>query len=547
MSGIIRDFSQENRKVLLDGVLYDCVDNHFTSQNEIDNFGTEVTELVPETSSDFFSIFDFFEGLRRNFFEMIEIIGQVLRDVDASDLMLREMIQGAKREAEILLVALQGLNQLLDGGTGLNRSSFEFRQIAENVMLRVEVERTLDVMFPVDFNGERQVCWDTLQEVMSRPYADISEAEFMVLAWIFTSIESIENQERFLNLLADPIVSVYGENGVTVTVYATRIPIQDVTMFQICPDKVWGIQRNIEVAISTILSEQMQIGRGNDGYSNLDDRRRNYIQRSALLGIIGDLTPKPLEGSVGESARRPLLQARNGEIFPFNLRSAEYPHLYRLSFISVATSDITYQGRSGLTFRDIDLHQSQNPTLYITPVRQGGGVQSLFENLASLELTQKHEFNLVAYGVNALAMYGVNKTIEQIFGKGASVFVSLVAGAAVAAEKAHVVQQDINTVVSHLQEGAFHTSFDLTAVTVTDGRGSWEVISWPSSGTSKRFEDLNTIVADMGENALCPLLSDEEKEIFRVAAERLSESTQNINDVLNIFVGLEDAAREKLN
>jgi hypothetical protein len=307
------------------------------------------------------------------------------------------------------------------------------------------------------------------------------------------------------------------------------------------------MHRHIESAISEILAEQIRLGGWspyNVDYQTLRDMRQHLIQRSAIIATIRDMTLSPANGSSGWDAFRTLLQVPEGESKIFRFAEGEIPYRYLLSFQTVQSLDNSWTNRDGTLFREFSLRDGQAPTLHFLPVQRGAGVQGQLEDVLRIEFTGKHEFNLVGYGIESLFMYGVSAGIG-IISKGLSTVVGLGVSSTIAAGKAETVQQDINTIIDQLQRGAFHGDFGLTAVTVTDGVGNMLVHSWASSDTARAIESLNTIVTGMGQDAINPLRTSEERERFDEALEKL-KSTPSLNDMLTIYAGLSNDARAEL-
>ena len=214
----VRDFTEANRSALLNGVLYDNIDNHFSSEGEINQFATEVTELVPETAPDFLSIGEFYTNMRTTNDDAIQVVGQLYGEVDEAEQELCRQLNAAKNEAQILLTALQGLNRMINGGTGLHRSPVEFMNMANELAFQVELARALDLVFPY-INGERQVCWNTLAEMLGGCHTDITDIQFLAIAEVVVMLNmrgDVDGLERFVIMMmhqVDDIVSV-DERGV---------------------------------------------------------------------------------------------------------------------------------------------------------------------------------------------------------------------------------------------------------------------------------------------------------------------------------------------
>ena len=287
--GEVRDFTEGNRNALLNGVLYDSLDNNFSSEREIEEFSTEVGELVPEAVSDFLSFFEFFSNMGTTINRAIQDVVELFINVDEADLELRMKLKTARDEARILLAALQGLNQMISGGTGLkNYSQMDFLNMAEGVIFQIELTRALDAMFPY-IDGKRQVCWDTLEEVLGRLAEDISLLEYAVISIIFLNLESDTDINNFIQLLAvneglvwewDP---VFAANSGDIT--------RDCVMWSFCPIKIANIQQFMYFEAGINLAAIMYGNLTSDQIRGLESANDRILDRITLLSAVASLTP----------------------------------------------------------------------------------------------------------------------------------------------------------------------------------------------------------------------------------------------------------------
>ena len=224
---------------------------------------------------------------------LIQDVAQLFRDVDLADIELRMQLNSAKNEARILLTALRGMNQMINGGTGLHRSPVEFMNMAEEVIFQIELSRTLDAMFPYNFLlGERRVCWDTLEEVLGRPAEDISLAEYAVIASIIVSIECDRDFEKFLIILANNEGSIlyWGANQNSI-IANDDVRSLDEMIWSFCPDKIGNIQRILQHSADMNLGMIMFAELDGEQRDELINANERIFERIGLLTAAKSLTP----------------------------------------------------------------------------------------------------------------------------------------------------------------------------------------------------------------------------------------------------------------
>jgi hypothetical protein len=506
VSGGIRDFTEGNRRALLNGVLYDCLDNNFTSQSEINHFAEEVTELVPETASDFAMFNEFFTSIRGTINDAIQIVGQVFNDVDLADMALRAQLRTAKSEAQILLTALQGLNQMIDGGTGLRRPVMDFRIMAEGVIFQIEVDRVMNAMFPYVL-GERRVCWDTLQEVMARPYSDISEAEFAVLAMLFASFDSLADQERFLNYLIDQIET----SSLTETFVNGEIKGFDsfsltdgIPLFLFCQEKVGGIQRHIDGAIMLVWQTQIELGEGPD-YRSLGRLRRKMMERSALLDTVSSM----MGDSWGDDEHRVQHVFVGGKKGPIRLEHGDYG-------VRVLTESVTMSERRNVDSRGQewirrDLSSSESRIMRVDEALRAYMASHEMINLSETKFVSTHAFDLNAHraavaGSAFLTVMtaGFNKRASYLLKVAETVDKFAVRGISKGVSEAEKIQADFSEFADNTRTGMAFIALNINVVFVEDvTSGGFEMHMWAAPDSIERLEALNSVAGtDFGPNDL---------------------------------------------
>ena len=107
------------------------------------------------------------------------------------------------------------------------------------------------------------------------------EQDYANLAWFYTLQESIAGQERFINMLAQPVTMTHPAN----MFYDPRSEF-DMQAYRVCPDIIANIMQNIENRISETLTEQMSLNTRHPNRAVLDAQWRDLAQRLDVLTVI---------------------------------------------------------------------------------------------------------------------------------------------------------------------------------------------------------------------------------------------------------------------
>ena len=525
-----RDFRTETFNAI-NNELYAIMDANLGLQGYTAN-RAELEALIPGAGPHVDAIIEHYTQLHACVQEIGIAVDEVFSAASKADEEFSRQLRGAKEKADamyrFLKVQTEFINPVGSFGAAppLLMNPDSFRNLATELGQNLFMNRAMNALMSVllaEVNGELILNEDKLETLLRRPYNEFSYIENAVLAAVLLSDLTIEQREMFFNLLADPIAPT-DSNNVSIFNFTGTL-MEDIRLFEICPNKVGGIQQHIDNAILAVLDQQMQLGgRGAPGYNDLDAIRRNMIQQSAFLTGISGLTPS-MEGAL---PMRQLLYIQGSDaIGPFALvRGDDNPNHAMLSFNSGGFSYLERTISNGNTSQEFVLNDPRPSTLYFSMVRQGSGVNSQIEGLSETEFILRHRsdpLSQIILGTGGVAAGAAMSNPLAAAGVGAA---TLLIDVSSSMGRSNQFQEDIRTLVGNSQVGSFHVDLNLTAVIISDGMGTLQVQSWPSSHTSAGLDALNEVAGT----------SIEIEDFVR----------QGQGDAIDAYRGLSDGDRENL-
>jgi len=220
--------------------------------------------------------------------------------------------------------------------------------------------------------------WDDIAEFLSRPANNIRMTEYSALAFTFGRMHRIDDKERFLHLLADPI----DLPGLSSTLHLRGFS----QAYTVCPLKVAGIQLFLELDIAMTLAEQTHLRSENRPYRHMDAVRYNKMQNSAVLSAVASLMPPPATGQVSnEHLMMHHLFLANDNSSPFTLSPWDIDGGWLT--LSTSTTPFTTGGTPLRTFNPV------NEEIHISRVLSGGEVGPKLRSVVGDEVTTRHLYN----------------------------------------------------------------------------------------------------------------------------------------------------------
>ena len=368
---------------------------------------------------------------------------------------------------------------------------------AEEMIFQMEVDRAMGEMFPY-VDGERQVCWDTLQEVLGRPYTEISEAEFAVMAMLFISFD-LEYQERFLNYLIDqieaPELAQTFLSGELEGFDSINGHPENILLYMFCPEKVAGIQRHLNNAIALVWQTEMGLEEDHPYRNELRDLRNDIMQRSALLSTVSTM----MGDSWGDDAHRVQYVFVEREESPSPIRLGNGNPEVMVYAVSMARSVETFVDGTSRIY----LMSPENRVMRVDRALDWNRAGHQQINLAESHFTSMHGFNLSSHHTSVVA--GALATVLTIgLKKPASIALKIVetankafgTGVSSAEARAERIQGDFSQLADYGRTALAFRTFGIEVVFVEIIGDDGEVVGFethmfPTPITMERIDALN--------------------------------------------------------
>ena len=182
-------------------------------------------------------------------------------------------------------------------------------------------------------------------------------AEFAALAQEFIKLESLAEQEDFINRLAQPIYD---------------------GLYIFCRETLMGIQRHVDATILEITEAQMPLSITDPYFTYLNDQRRCMMRRSVLLMIVSRLSNENAQVFVG------------GETGPVDLAIYHRERWGEVTAFSASTATIS--GTPPRPAGNIQNHEMHIRRMGIAmEIRVGEIISSLDENMPERQLVRFDE------------------------------------------------------------------------------------------------------------------------------------------------------------
>ena len=350
-----------------------------------------------------------------------------------------------------------------------------------------------------------------VRRILELPHDKITPEQYAHLAQFFVSMETVVEQNWFLNALAQPIEI----NP------APRLNQYGVEPYTVCADKVLGIKRQIDGSLARSLEAQRWLYAGgmktNDPvYKFLEAGSKTLMERSAMLSVVHDLAVIISEQSwITED--NPVYHILAGDkVGPFKLEA---------SFDSKGVQDgVILSVRHGTaSSNSIDVFDVLGETgftgtndIRVSLAFRGSEVNREIGSLTEAQFLLKHEFDMLSHLGSEVSSHFRDSFISGAadLAMMAEIFVgqatqtaqkagSLVSGLYTvgdiayntydASKKAKEFQEDVRTIVEKGRLGQYYEKFDLYSILISEEGKDWQALSWPSSGTQFSVEALNSL------------------------------------------------------
>ncbi|MCL2841806.1 MAG: hypothetical protein FWE05_13690 [Defluviitaleaceae bacterium] len=368
--------------------------------------------------------------------------------------------------------------------------------------------------------------WAAIKDVLSRPANEITDADFAHLAHFFITLNTIEEQQRFLNYLADPVEMtspiVGNPSGYGV--------------FTVCPAKVEGIQRPIAVGVELMLVWQFQLiedGRGDSrDFRNFTQQRHHSMEAFALLSVAGQIantTSESWSGVQGQTTQRTILADRDSQ-GPFTLTAREAVDtngeiVSNGVAVSIQHGILSTQSTGDtatlLVERVNNLGRAGNNEIHISPLLLPAEAQAAISNRESEALHFQHQFHMGTYATSqitdkiisvasaaafaatiklTLPLAGVSTGVSAHVGAVGvpSILYSLEIMDKVNAEQARIERsrREIDRMLDANSLGIYVQNFALDTIIISENGRDPQVLNWTTHNTYASVRAFNTITRE---------------------------------------------------
>jgi len=444
----------------------------------------------------------------------LAVAGRVLdQRIASTNALFRELFELTRQADAASAVRIREIKNQIETYThkirAIQNSLSEWESTEERHFLRAIIDASRQRrLVGLDTHAE---AWNYFREILNLPADEITEQQYANLAWFLILQDTPQDQERFLNYLADPI---------DVPQLHTVNPHNDVP-FVVCPLKVAGIQRHIYAGTFVLLIRQFQlIEDGTPLYDAtirlLTEERRTLMQRHALLVVAGELGTRS-NGEWGweqDDPNRPIRRALFAEPNsqgPFtitqntgrNIRGETVSDGITLSVQHGTIAVIGDEPFATAHFNRVDRANFMgNNTIYISDGLAPPEASRLMGDLQFEIVYARHSsFNTVSYiasqvmdKVRAAAIAVAWKKYFPIAGATAALYgLEILLKVSPAESKAESLRQDIMNMRDAYLFGWYTYHFELDTILISEEGRAWQALSWPTFNSYASIHAFNHI------------------------------------------------------
>ena len=351
--------------------------------------------------------------------------------------------------------------------------------------------------------------WKAIDATLNRDAKDISEAEYFVLALLYSSM-GISDTERFLQSLADKVADVHGK--------PLSVP-SDYTEWVYDPVKVKKIQDHVDAFGLTYIMAAAKI----DNYSydditglyaemypnganttpfeqqreivaDLKNQAYVFFQQSAFLTAANNLLSYPPTDYPFESELSGPLTGEAGASWP-NISLTKEGDEYVLSFCNIRKLPLEKMGED----KDFYLNTNNNKIMIGSVIPGTSASDKIIDNIENF-YTAKYTFEEDDF-VEITVKTVVGALLGEIPYSGfATIPIDVVSGPVEAMNKAGQDLREIEQSVDALRGGDYCRDFWLNTVIINNGAAFQQVVIYPGYDTQDVINNLNYYVVKEGKN-----------------------------------------------
>jgi len=337
-------------------------------------------------------------------------------------------------------------------------------------------------------NGRLVVNWAEVEGVLGLPANVILDIQYSALASAFAAMESLSYQERFLNMLAEPIV--LDLNKISNFHYSD---LQNVGFHSVCTIKVNKLKQHLGLALTAGLEVQRGLGIDDPLNEEINAIRRKMMERIALLSVIYDAAaeqPNNLRHDI-----HPMFMSVGGN-GPFSLTAGV------LSYGNDNTLGVTTlsfnSGNIHVFAENIVIDPVVARNVNISPVLNGAGAGQLMLALELAQILNKHEFSTSSFVMSQLsssALSSIKGLIKSKAPVAASVFEAALLMYKFNSEwnKSLSIQNDFIRQHDVAMFGDFLRDFSMQTIIIQEEGQDWRSMTWPTVDSEIGLSGLNSL------------------------------------------------------
>jgi len=341
--------------------------------------------------------------------------------------------------------------------------------------------------------------WDRVAELLSKEISDawnsaLYEAHFAGLARIFVELEHLSDIERFLNLMAQPVIL-----DPDVRLDLRPQGILENGIYSICPNKLAGLRHQLDVAIAVAVT--LQKGLTTDDHLNqaLEAQRQIMMQRTALLYVLQhEVSQFPIQ--TRDMNIHHMFLGRDDGRGPFRLTDAvindKYGHPIPVTRINFQEGLIGKMGRTVPT-GVIALEATGTRIINLSRLLYDTEASVLMQRMDIQQLLSKYEFDFSSFVSSQLSSTAIDLLKNTL--KKSPVFASLLQVGLMANKlqnemnKAANIQNTLYNQYLISMFGNFHEHFALQGIIIHETGKEWRMLSWPTAYSYFSLSELNRL------------------------------------------------------
>jgi len=474
-------------------------------------------------------------------YEMQEDVAESNRlrqEASAMEAQANEARRGAaelRREAERLKDAIRATNRQFENLFNMaqsedRRTAWEMQQILDRIEQYIKYKESIRNSFnPGGLSStgthERrdktkslivsshcfESVWSSMESLLARNADDISPFQFAGLAQVFTGMTELADQERFLNILADPVPTA---NTYFIPSHPERF--NGDTLYTVCPLKIGGLLGVLDLGIVAALAGQIYLltegGRGNGDpvFDAMEDFRHAKQNRYSLLREVF-FAQHGLLDQFGQPVTNKVFVG-NGGNGPFSLSTLYSNEIdgFQLGAPAAMGATLTAQSafrheHEGLGGTEISIQSPNTWHISVSNTLLSSATSSAVVNFATEQALSNNQFSSVSYLMSSGQMKALGAAIAAAFpavGGSKLITTALSTGISMisASNKAGSLSNEILDLRDSARFGYYNTHLRLESTIILGNHQQQpRMVHWPSPYSYLALQAFNATTANRTE------------------------------------------------